>query len=103
MTYQVAIGHSDIAFPAESGETVLDAAERAGYAMPYSCRKGVCSTCEGSVTAGTCEVRGRGTIEAPAPGVLLCQTRPVSSVEIAPQPIVTSEPPARRTVEAKVH
>jgi NAD(P)H-flavin reductase/ferredoxin len=103
VSHDVRVAGSEIAFGCEPGETVLDAAERAGYAMPYSCRKGVCSTCEGSVTAGTCEVRGRGTIEGPATGVLLCQTRPVSSVEIAPQRIVTSEPPTRRTVEAKVH
>jgi NAD(P)H-flavin reductase/ferredoxin len=103
VSHDVRVAGSEIVFGCESGETVLDAAERAGYAMPYSCRKGVCSTCEGRLIAGTGEVRGRGTVEGPATGVLLCQTRPVSSIEIAPQRIVRSEPPARRTVEAKIH
>ncbi len=39
MTFTVAVDASDIEFPCEPGETVLDAAERAGYALPYSCRK----------------------------------------------------------------
>jgi CDP-4-dehydro-6-deoxyglucose reductase/3-phenylpropionate/trans-cinnamate dioxygenase ferredoxin reductase subunit len=103
VSHDVRVAGSEIVFGCEPGETVLDAAERAGYGMPYSCRKGVCSTCEGGLIAGTGEVRGRGTVEGPATGVLLCQTRPVSSIEIAPQRIVRSEPPARRTVEAKVH
>ena len=103
MSYDVRVAGSEIVFGCEPGETVLDAAERAGYAMSYSCRKGVCSTCDGGLTAGTCEVRGRGTVEGPATGVLLCQSRPVSNVAIAPQRIVSREPPARRTVEAKVH
>jgi len=42
MTFTVSVDESDIAFACEPGETVLDAAERAGYSLPYSCRKGVC-------------------------------------------------------------
>jgi len=52
MTFKVAVEASDIEFPCEPGETVLDAAERAGYSLPYSCRKGVCSTCEGDLLRG---------------------------------------------------
>ncbi len=50
--YRISIENSEIVFPCGDDETVLDAAERAGYAIPYSCRKGVCSTCEGRLVQG---------------------------------------------------
>jgi hypothetical protein len=40
MTFTVSIDERDIVFACETGETVLDAAERAGYSLPYSCRRG---------------------------------------------------------------
>ncbi|WP_214366161.1 2Fe-2S iron-sulfur cluster-binding protein [Pseudonocardia sp. H11422] len=103
MTHDVRVAGTEIVFPCEPDEAVLDAAERAGFTMPYSCRKGVCSTCEGGLTAGAADVRGRGSLDGPADGVLLCQTRPRSDVEIAPQRIARREPPARKTVTAKIH
>jgi NAD(P)H-flavin reductase/ferredoxin len=103
MSHEVRVAGTGIVFGCEPDETVLDAAERAGFAIPYSCRKGVCSTCEGGLTAGSADVRGRGPLDGPAAAVLLCRTRPRSDIEIAPQRIGRSEPPARRTVEAKVH
>jgi len=36
MTFMVSVDESAIAFVCETGETVLDAAERAGYSLPYS-------------------------------------------------------------------
>ncbi|HCS42613.1 MAG TPA: flavin oxidoreductase, partial [Pseudomonas sp.] len=88
MTFDVTVSGSDIVFSCEPDETVLDAAERAGFSIPYSCRKGVCSTCEGGLIAGELQVRGQGIARGPATGVLLCQARPCSPVEIAPKRIV---------------
>ena len=81
MTFTVSIDERDIVFACETGETVLDAAERAGYSLPYSCRKGVCSTCEGELRRGTISV-GSKQFAGPAGGVLLCQARPQSDVVI---------------------
>ncbi|MEV4784243.1 2Fe-2S iron-sulfur cluster-binding protein [Streptomyces tuirus] len=103
MTYQVNIADTGISFPCEPEETVLDAAERAGYAIPYSCRKGVCSTCEGGLTSGRAHVRGRGTAEGPAEAVLLCQARPCSDLGIAPRRITERGAPERQTMSVKVH
>jgi NAD(P)H-flavin reductase/ferredoxin len=103
MTYDVRVAGTEIVFPCEPDEAVLDAAERAGFVIPYSCRKGVCSTCQGGLTAGTADVRGRGGIEGPAEDVLLCRTRPRSDLQIAPHRIARREPQVRRTLTAKVH
>jgi NAD(P)H-flavin reductase/ferredoxin len=102
MTYEVTVTGTEISFTCEPGEAVLDAAERAGYALPYSCRKGVCSTCEAGVRTGQVQVRGQGDLTGPAEEVLLCQARPLTDLEIAPKRIDRRGPPDRKTVAAKV-
>jgi len=42
-------------FPVAIGETVLEAAQRAGVALPYSCRAGVCGSCKATLLQGRCE------------------------------------------------
>jgi CDP-4-dehydro-6-deoxyglucose reductase/3-phenylpropionate/trans-cinnamate dioxygenase ferredoxin reductase subunit len=102
MSYLVTVADTDVAFPCDGDETVLDAAERAGFSLPYSCRKGVCSTCEAGLPAGSVEVRGRGPAQGPAQGVLLCQARPRSDLAIAPTRIARRGPPVRKVLDAKV-
>jgi NAD(P)H-flavin reductase/ferredoxin len=101
MTYQVAIGHSDIVFPAEADETVLDAAERAGYSLPYSCRKGVCSTCEAALRAGTVEI-GPRSIKGPASAVLLCRATPTSDIIVHPRRIERRDVSGTKVIDAWV-
>ncbi len=38
--------------PVADGETVLDAALRAGLDLPYACKGGMCSTCRARVVEG---------------------------------------------------
>ena len=40
------------AFPLIGGQTVLDAATKAGISLPYSCKTGRCSTCKCKVLSG---------------------------------------------------
>jgi NAD(P)H-flavin reductase/ferredoxin len=101
MTYRIAVAHSDVTFVAEPGETVLDAAERAGFALPYSCRKGVCSNCEAGLALGTLKI-GSKTVEGPQPAVLLCQGKPLSDIVIRPHRIERRNTAGPRTIKARV-
>jgi NAD(P)H-flavin reductase/ferredoxin len=102
MTFMVSIAASDITFACEPEESVLDAAERAGYSLPYSCRKGVCSTCEGELDAGTVKARS-DELSGPGCKILLCLAKPRSDLLIHPNRIERHDPEARKTVAAKVY
>ncbi len=101
MTFDIRIVSADIAFTCAAGETVLDAAERAGYSIPYSCRKGVCSTCAGFLSEGTVAVRQQH-VSGPREGVLLCQAKPLSALTIKPGRIEKRDPLARERIRASV-
>ena len=59
MAYQIRIANSDVVFPAEPGEKIIDAAERAGIDLPHACRSGFCGCCAAKL------VEGRALIYAP--------------------------------------
>jgi NAD(P)H-flavin reductase/ferredoxin len=100
-SYQIRVEGSPIAFPCGADETVLDAAERAGYAIPYSCRKGVCSTCEADLVQGAARV-GSVLDEGPKSAVRLCRAIPRSDLIIAPLCIEKREIFARKRIMASV-
>jgi ring-1,2-phenylacetyl-CoA epoxidase subunit PaaE len=63
----------------QQGETVLEAAERAGLDVPYSCRGGMCCTCRARITDGTAAMDVNFSLEpweVDAGYVLTCQCRP---------------------------
>ena len=63
------------------GTTVLEAAERAGLDLPYSCRAGVCSTCRTRVVRGAVTMMTNYALEqweVDAGYVLCCQALPAA-------------------------
>jgi CDP-4-dehydro-6-deoxyglucose reductase len=52
MSRQITLRPSGHVFRAEDGETVLEAALREGYMLPYGCRNGACGSCKGRVVEG---------------------------------------------------
>src|SRR6266850_201527 len=52
MAHQIEIADSGERAAAEPGETILDAALRAGVALPYSCQSGNCGTCKCEYLSG---------------------------------------------------
>jgi NAD(P)H-flavin reductase/ferredoxin len=101
MAHQIRIENSDIEFPCGEEETVLDAAERAGYAIPYSCRKGVCSTCEGNLVQGVAQC-GPMQETSPKEGLRLCRAVPKSDLVVAPARIEKRELFPRKRIRANV-
>ena len=101
--FRVTVAGVDIDFPCTEDQTVLDAAEAAGFAIPYSCRKGACASCEGDLLSGQAKAPGMGVICGPVQALRLCQARPRSDLTIAVQKIERAEPPVRRVLSARVH
>jgi ring-1,2-phenylacetyl-CoA epoxidase subunit PaaE len=69
-------------FPVAAGEAIIDASIRAGRALPYSCRGGMCCTCRAKVLEGRVEMAVNYSLEAwetQAGYVLTCQARVVTA------------------------
>jgi ferredoxin-NADP reductase len=67
----------------DDARSLLDVAESVGLEPPFSCRAGVCSTCTSRLISGEVEYFEE-PLTPPAPGeLLLCCSRPRTSVEIA--------------------
>lgn len=103
MTFTIEVAESGVTFPCEPGEFVLDAAERAGYAMPSSCRKGVCNTCEAKLLDGEVEQRGRGRRTAKDGTALMCRARPRADLIIGPKRFERIDIFRRKTINARVY
>jgi len=50
--HRVTVLPADVSFECSEEETVLQAAIRRGFALPYGCRKGHCGTCKAQVLEG---------------------------------------------------
>jgi len=87
MTRQITIRPSGHVFQAQDGETVLEAALREGYMLPYGCRNGACGSCKGKVAEGTVDHGKSQDSVLSAAGrqlgaALFCQARPLSDLVI---------------------
>ena len=91
-------GHDRIRFACEPGLTVLDAAAKAGWGLPYSCRRGTCESCR-------CPgLEGEVSPPADADGTaLLCQSRALSDIRIAPIRAQALQSAARKKIKARLY
>jgi ring-1,2-phenylacetyl-CoA epoxidase subunit PaaE len=68
--------------PVAAGETVLDAALRAGMDLPFACKGGMCSTCRARIAEGEVSMDVNYSLEPweiEAGFVLTCQSHPRSA------------------------
>jgi len=107
MDHIVTLHGSDKRFPVAPGETVLDAARRAGLALPYSCLGGVCGSCKATVLEGQCHYplqppRALSESEQEQHQVLLCQAVPLGDLVIAAREVASVADIPRRVMPLKV-
>lgn len=91
----------------ESDESVLDAALREGYALPYGCRNGTCAACQGETLSGSFSYRnGRPpalTEEGEEAGqVILCQAQPEGDAEVEVQEVEAARDIVVRTLPVRL-
>lgn len=92
---KVTVRPSGIEFEAECGETVMAAAQAAGYWWPTSCNgQGECTNCAGMVVSGAEHltpmgryeeanlIRQRGRASLQSPIRLFCQARVSGDIEV---------------------
>ena len=94
-------------FDVKPGETVLEAAQRAGIALPYSCRAGVCGSCKATLLEGRCEYpRNPPTAldvhDRTRRAVLLCQAVPLTDLTVQAREVTSVEDVARRQLDVRV-
>jgi ring-1,2-phenylacetyl-CoA epoxidase subunit PaaE len=67
--------------PVAEGESILDAALRAGMDLPFACKGGMCSTCRAKLVEGEAQMEVNYSLEPwelKAGFILTCQAQPVS-------------------------
>lgn len=87
MSYQVTIDSTGETLEVEEGQTILDAALRAGLYLPHACGHGLCSTCkidilEGDVEFGEASPFALMDFERQQGKALACCAKPLSDLVI---------------------
>jgi CDP-4-dehydro-6-deoxyglucose reductase len=87
MSHQITIRPSGHVYGVRPGETVLEAALREGFPLPYGCRNGACGTCKGRLLAGRVDYGSHqesalSEEEKRAGYALFCCARPESDLVI---------------------
>jgi CDP-4-dehydro-6-deoxyglucose reductase len=85
--HRVTLQPSGLQFDVEEGESVLTAALRQGYVLPYGCRNGACGSCKGRLVEGAVDYgvyqKKALTDEEKAQGkALFCQAKPLGPIVI---------------------
>lgn len=107
MTHSVTIKPSNHVFHVNQEETLLDAALREGFSLPYGCRNGACGACKGKVLEGSLDYGEYQphalTEEEKCQGLaLFCCARPQSDLVIEVKEIGAAKDIQVRTMPCRV-
>ena len=108
MSHQIIIQPSEHVLKVESGETILEAALREGFSLPYGCRNGSCGICKGKIIQGTVNY-GRHNEETlteeekQAGKALFCCASPLTNLVIECHEISATKDIEIKTLPCRVH
>ena len=107
MPHQVTIQPSGHQFIVQDDETVLEAALREGFALPYGCRNGACGACKGTVLSGHVDYGAHSPTalkdEEKIQGrVLFCRATPLSDLVIEAREIGAAKDIVVKTLPCRV-
>jgi len=107
VTHSVTLAGSGKRFEVAAGESVLDAARRAGLALPYSCLSGVCGSCKATLISGRCHYprnppSALNAAEVAHHQVLLCQAVPLTDIVIGAREVASVADIPRRVMPLKL-
>lgn len=105
MNFHVRVVPSGHEFTTETGESILEAAERQGVALPYGCRNGLCGSCSGTLVSGVVsypEDVSEALDDKPENLCLTCQAVPSSDIVIRVHEIADEREIEVRTLPCKV-
>jgi CDP-4-dehydro-6-deoxyglucose reductase, E3 len=105
--HTVTLQPSGQTFQVDEGESVLTAALRAGFVLPYGCKSGACGSCKGKIVSGTIDYgvyQHRSlTDEERAQGkALFCQAKPLSDLVIEARAIGAAKGIQIKTLPCRV-
>jgi len=86
---------------------MLEAAQRAGIALPYSCQGGVCGSCKATLLQGACDYPRNPPVALSAAeqvrhSILTCQAVPLGDITIASREVASVEDIPRVRINVRV-
>jgi len=107
MPHQITLQPSGHQFTVQDDETILEAALREGFALPYGCRNGACGACKGRVLSGQLDYGAHSPTalkdEDKAQGrALFCRARPLSDMVIEAKEIGAARDITVKTLPCRV-
>ncbi len=105
--HSVTLQPSGHVFQVDAGETVLEAALRQGFVLPYGCKNGACGSCKGKITSGTvdygnCQAKALTDEEKSQGKALLCQAKPHTDLVLEARTVGSAKDIPIKTLPCRV-
>ena len=105
--FKVTLQPSGHSFDVAEGESVLEAALRHGYILPYGCKNGACGSCKGRIVSGAVDygsyqAKALSDAEKAEGKALFCQAKPLGDLVIEARTVGAAKDIPVKTLPCRV-